>query len=343
MKKHIILAVVSSFALPWCVSATTNTTAVQPVPAKIAPTVTLIANVKPAETETRIFSATLKRGVTNPDVSTLQTILKTDPTIYPAGLVTGYYGPATEAAVKKLQNKYDLPETGIVDDATQAIIYPDPSTTRIEIAVMMPNGGEAWTAGGTAKILWKSTIGPVSYPMPMPIPDKPQIMMSGTVAASAGGSSGAVKPSMVPPPFFPYASIDLIRDSQPSYSRHIGSANLYQTQYSWNVPKDIPEASDYRVRISVGKNVPCLYRSDIEAKQGVAVSSPSVMPPRCAAATFASYYASDMSDNVFTVKGGASTDPATIAELRKQIAEIKMIMEKLNAQISAIETKLGNM
>ncbi|MFA5830982.1 MAG: peptidoglycan-binding protein [Candidatus Paceibacterota bacterium] len=344
MKKYIILAVASSFALPWCVMAMTTT--IQPTLTKIAPTTTAIATAKPLETETHIFSATLKRGMTASDVSTLQTILKTDPVIYPAGLVTGYYGPATEAAVKKLQNKYDLPETGIVDEATQAVIYPDPSATRTEITILMPNGGEIWSAGDTAQILWKSTISPITaYPMPMP--GEPRIMMNGTGSVSSGSSSGTaeispIKPTIVPPPFFPYASIDLIRDTEPSYLRHIGSANLYQTKYSWSIPKDIPEASDYRVRISVGKNVPCLYRSDVETKQGMGATS-SVMPPRCAVSNFASYYASDTSDKVFAVKGGSGTDPAAIAELRKQIAEIKMIMEKLSAQISAIEAKLGNM
>ena len=40
---------------------------------------------------------------TNGDVSRLQTFLKSDPSVYPEGLVTGYYGKATEDAVRRWQ------------------------------------------------------------------------------------------------------------------------------------------------------------------------------------------------------------------------------------------------
>lgn len=47
-------------------------------------------------------------GVRGEQVSTLQTKLATDPAIYPNGLVTGYYGRATKAAVGRFQEKYQL-------------------------------------------------------------------------------------------------------------------------------------------------------------------------------------------------------------------------------------------
>lgn len=326
MKKYIILAAVSVLALPLFSGATITTTAVQAEGiAKVTDTMEL-------------FNTTLRKGITAPDVSTLQTILKTDPTIYPGGLVTGYYGPATETAVKKLQSKYNLPQTGVVDKETQSVIYPDPSTTKIEIMIVVPNGGETWAVGSAQKILWKSSIGPI---IPMMTPG---VTMNDTAGSSAGTTgTGMMKPTVMPMPFFPYASIDLVRDSQPSYSYHIGSANLYQTQYSWYIPKNVPEASDYRIKISVGKNVPCLYRSDVEAKQSATATSLVVMPdPRCAAPMVASF-ASDISDNVFTIKGGNAIDTNTVAELRSQIAQIKMMIEKLTSQIAAIEAKLRNM
>ncbi|MCL9971914.1 MAG: peptidoglycan-binding protein, partial [Candidatus Pacebacteria bacterium] len=49
------------------------------------------------------FAATLERqlevGMTGTDVSALQTYLAADPTLYPQGLVTGYYGFLTKSAV----------------------------------------------------------------------------------------------------------------------------------------------------------------------------------------------------------------------------------------------------
>jgi peptidoglycan hydrolase-like protein with peptidoglycan-binding domain len=338
MKKYTIFAVFFIFVLPIFSGATSVSSA--------------------PSASAKIFNATLRQGVSNPDVSTLQTMLKTDSSVYPAGLVTGYFGPATEAAVKKIQKKYGLSQTGIVDEATQAVLYPNPYTTDISIAIMQPNGGELWSAGNAVQILWKSTVSPI-VAVPMPVP-----MMNGGSGTSAGavtGSDGAVSrgldinpigttgtntmikpaPSIMPPPFFNYASIDLTRDSDPSYLHHIGSVNLYESQYSWRIPKSVPEASDYRVRISVGKNVPCMYTNDVQMmKTGISAPT-SISRPICASPMIASSFASDASDNVFSIKGG--TDPNIIGEIKSQIAQINIMIAKMSAQIAEIEAKLEEM
>ena len=51
-------------------------------------------------------------GSTGADVSTLQTFLATNSTIYPQGLVTGTFGPLTEAAVVNWQ----MPTTSVQPD-----------------------------------------------------------------------------------------------------------------------------------------------------------------------------------------------------------------------------------
>lgn len=58
------------------------------------------------------FAPGLKLGVTTKEVTRLQTILKKDPSIYPEGLVTGYYGPATDKAIKALQIKEGITTAG---------------------------------------------------------------------------------------------------------------------------------------------------------------------------------------------------------------------------------------
>ena len=60
----------------------------------------------------------LQRGVTGEDVKQLQTFLSQFPDIYPEGLVTGYYGPKTEAAVRKLQEQNGIESIGAVGPKT---------------------------------------------------------------------------------------------------------------------------------------------------------------------------------------------------------------------------------
>ncbi len=55
-----------------------------------------------------LFTKNLFLGVRDAEVSKLQEFLSTDPLIYPEGLITGYYGSATKAAVGRFQEKYQL-------------------------------------------------------------------------------------------------------------------------------------------------------------------------------------------------------------------------------------------
>ena len=64
----------------------------------------------------------LREGLRNADVTLLQEILATDPEIYPEGLVTGYFGPLTKAAVMRFQKKSGIEQVGIVGPKTTAKI-----------------------------------------------------------------------------------------------------------------------------------------------------------------------------------------------------------------------------
>lgn len=73
------------------------------------------------------FTAELSLNVTdattNGEVSRLQRILAQNPEIYPEGLVTGYYGPATDRALKRFQV-----EKGIITPASSAYGLVGPVT-----------------------------------------------------------------------------------------------------------------------------------------------------------------------------------------------------------------------
>src|SRR3989344_6668378 len=62
----------------------------------------------------------LCRGSSGDDVRKLQEFLAKDKNIYPDGLVTGYFGPLTEAAVKRWQEKHNIESVGIVGPKTIA-------------------------------------------------------------------------------------------------------------------------------------------------------------------------------------------------------------------------------
>lgn len=64
------------------------------------------------------FSKTLSRGDQNKQVEHLQVVLASESSIYQKGLITGFFGPLTENAVKKFQKRYQLPVTGVAGNAT---------------------------------------------------------------------------------------------------------------------------------------------------------------------------------------------------------------------------------
>jgi len=64
----------------------------------------------------------LWRGMRGKDVFLLQEFLATDPDVYPEGLVTGYFGPLTQGAVKRFQKNMGVEQVGVVGPKTFAKI-----------------------------------------------------------------------------------------------------------------------------------------------------------------------------------------------------------------------------
>ena len=78
------------------------------------------------------FTKTLYRGLFDKEVEKLQILLKNWPEIYPEGLITGYFGPLTEAAVIRFQKKHNIEAIGLVGPKTRtklnelaAVIYQE--------------------------------------------------------------------------------------------------------------------------------------------------------------------------------------------------------------------------
>jgi hypothetical protein len=62
--------------------------------------------------------STLRQGSVGEQVSILQALLAADPSIYPEGIVSGFFGRLTDQAVKRFQKKHDLEQVGNVGPKT---------------------------------------------------------------------------------------------------------------------------------------------------------------------------------------------------------------------------------
>jgi peptidoglycan hydrolase-like protein with peptidoglycan-binding domain len=66
----------------------------------------------------------VKDGGTSGEVTKLQKFLAQDTDVYPAGLVTGYFGPMTERAVQKWQAKNSIVSSGAPDTTDYGVVGP---------------------------------------------------------------------------------------------------------------------------------------------------------------------------------------------------------------------------
>jgi len=66
----------------------------------------------------QILTRQLEIGMSGSDVTTLQTFLAQDRAIYPEGLITGYFGPLTKAAVARFQARNAISTVGRVGPIT---------------------------------------------------------------------------------------------------------------------------------------------------------------------------------------------------------------------------------
>ena len=123
MKKFIVgglasLALVAVVAVPNA-NAESQTVAEQ-IATLLAQLKSLQEQLAQLQGEVRtLLKANITEGTTDEDVKKIQEILASDPTIYPQGIISGYYGPLTREALKRFQSKFDLEVTGTITDETQ--------------------------------------------------------------------------------------------------------------------------------------------------------------------------------------------------------------------------------
>ncbi len=177
---------------------------------------------------------TLGIGSRGDEVRAIQEILKEDPNIYPEGLVTGYFGRLTKGAIKRLQKKFGLTQTGVLDKETEKVVFPD-----ISVKVVSPNGGENWDRSQLHLIKWE--------------------------ASTQMENETFSKVKWV----WPKVSIDLFRktpdgtSSESVFVKHIAFVPYWKGSYSWRISRDIPNGSDYVIRVTAVRRsiLPCIVSS----------------------------------------------------------------------------------
>jgi peptidoglycan hydrolase-like protein with peptidoglycan-binding domain len=80
----------------------------------------------------------LEIGMSGADVTALQTFLAQDPTIYPQGLITGYFGSLTKSAVSNFQARNGISSVGRVGPATLPVL-----NLQMSLGMSTPSGGVA--------------------------------------------------------------------------------------------------------------------------------------------------------------------------------------------------------
>jgi peptidoglycan hydrolase-like protein with peptidoglycan-binding domain len=95
------------------------------------------------------LTSSLDIGSTGSNVTELQTYLATNASIYPSGLVTGYFGPLTQAAVQRFQAAQGIVSSGSPSTTGYGRVGPK---TMAAINILMGSGGNQ-TSWDTVPVL----------------------------------------------------------------------------------------------------------------------------------------------------------------------------------------------
>ena len=169
-------------------------------------TLILIISLGFTQTASAAIVNQLELGSTGSDVTELQTFLARTASIYPEGLITGYFGQLTEAAVKRFQVAYGIVSSGSPSTTGYGRVGP---TTIARINALMGSISpiQTWDTGPTlnniavqtdensAKITWttnEQTQGQVYYDdAPLSLTEatgpRQQPYVSGTLALDGNG------------------------------------------------------------------------------------------------------------------------------------------------------------
>ena len=115
----------------------------------------LAITVAPAFSHAAVLTRSLGIGSTGSDVSALQVFLAKDVTLYPQGLITGYYGFLTKSAVSNFQSRNNISPVGVVGPVTLPVLNAQMGGgTFGDASAPVISGVSTGTAQHSATVAW---------------------------------------------------------------------------------------------------------------------------------------------------------------------------------------------
>ena len=219
----------------------------------------LKAQMATAKEEIKITKE-LYKGVSGDEVKEVQKFLKQFSEIYPEGLVTGYYGPLTEKAVKKFQEREGLAATGKIDEITRKNIneYLVEGDKKVVIChFTSDNSGDKQTleiskSALEAHLAHGDTLGACEQTVAPPTATTPAVTPSATTPASEGKPTPTISP----------VSLETEADFQKEIStlqQHLSTLSLGTSEYDSVLGK----IASFQKRLAKLKVANTLINSDI--------------------------------------------------------------------------------
>lgn len=126
----------------------------------------LLAAIPSAFAQSVILTRQLDLTMTGSDVSALQIFLAKDPTLYPQGLVTGYFGPLTSGAVARFQTRNGLDAVGRVGPLTLVKLNAQMNYGMSDVNAPIISNATLSPSRNTATFSWntgEASVGKVYY------------------------------------------------------------------------------------------------------------------------------------------------------------------------------------
>lgn len=115
-----------------------------------------------ASAQTAVITAQAGPGSSGTHVRNIQAYLAANPTFYPQGLITGYYGPLTQAAVQRFQAFYGIVSSGSPSTTGYGRVGPMTLAKMNSLILGGTSGGGSTTGDVSAPYISGVTVNPSS-------------------------------------------------------------------------------------------------------------------------------------------------------------------------------------